>query len=127
MVDKEIIIQVLCSLMQKPSYLSETDKYYLTPDDFSTIFEKYIFSAIFNLYKSGAEHITVVDIDVYFNDHAAAKAVFEKEKGIEFLQNGLDFVLPENFPFYYKKLKKFNCLRDLKKIGFDTSNLYSDN
>ena len=126
MVDKETILQVLCGLMQNPTYLSQTDKYLLNLTDFSTVFGKYIFSAIYNLYQDGAKKITVVDIDNYFNSHPAAKAVFEKENGIEYLQDALDFSEPDNFPFYYKRLKKFNCLRDLKKDGIDISRFYCE-
>ena len=126
MIDKETILQVLCGLMQNPTYLSQTDKYLLNLTDFSTVFEKYIFSAIYNLYQDGAKRITVVDIDNYFNSHPAAKAVFEKENGIEYLQDALDFSEPDNFPFYYKRLKKFNCLRDLKKDGIDISRFYCE-
>lgn len=126
MVDKETILQVLCGLMQNPTYLSQTDKYLLSLTDFSTTFEKYIFSAIYNLYQDGAKKITVVDIDNYFNSHPSAKAIFEKENGIEYLQDALDFSEPDNFPFYYKRLKKFNCLRDLKKDGIDISKFYCE-
>lgn len=124
MVDKDTILQVLCGLMKNPQLLSETDKYRLTPDDFTALFEKIIFSSIYNLYKDGAQKITVFDIDTYLNTHKASKATFEKNKGIEYLQDGLDFVQEENFPFYYKRLKKFNCLRDLKKEGYDISRFY---
>ena len=112
--------------MNHPQYLSETDRYRLTIDDFPSLFEKYIFSAIFNLYKDGAQSVSVVDIDNYFNTHPAAKSVFEKNNGIEYLQDALDFSQAENFPFYYKRLKKFNCLRDLQKEGFDTSIFYEE-
>lgn len=124
MVDKDTILQVLCGLMKNPQLLSETDKYRLTPDDFTTLFEKIVFSSIYNLYKDGAQKITVFDIDTYLNTHKASKATFEKNKGIEYLQDGLEFVQEENFPFYYKRLKKFNCLRDLKKEGYDISRFY---
>ena len=126
MVDRDTILQVLCSLMKKTSYLSETDKYHLSIEDFPTAFDRYIFSAIYNLYKDGAETVSVVDIDNYFNTHATAKKTFEREKGIEYLQDGLDFNLEENFPFYYKRLKKFNCLKDIKKLGFDTEQFYCE-
>ena len=54
MVDKETILQVLCGLMRHPQYLSEKDKYSLTTADFGTYFDKYVFSAIYNLYQGGA-------------------------------------------------------------------------
>lgn len=126
MVDKNSIMQVLCGLMKKPQYLSETDKYYLTTDDFSSLFEKYIFAAINNLYTNGAQVITPLDIENYFSTHTAAKQIFEQNNGIEYLQNLLEISQEENFPFYYNRLKKFNCLRDLNKMGYDTSNLYCE-
>jgi len=126
MVDKETILQVLCGLMRHPQYLSEKDKYSLTTADFTTYFEKYVFSAIYNLYQGGAAVITVSDIDNYFNAHEVAKSVFEKENGVEYLQDALDFTSEENFPFYYRRLKKFNAIHDLQKAGFDTSWLYCE-
>ena len=115
MVDKDTIMQVICGLMKHPQYLSETDKYRLTPDDFSSLFEKYIFSAIYNLYKDGATSITVFDIDNFLTPHKEAKVCFEKNNGIEYLQDVLDFSQAENFPFYYKRLKKFNLLKELQQ------------
>lgn len=112
--------------MKQPQYLSEKDKYNLSIGDFPSRFEKYIFSAIYNLYKDGAKVITPTDIDNYFNAHAASKELFEKSNGIEYLQDVLDFCEPSNFPFYYKRLKKFNLLKDLEKYGFNTSSLYCD-
>ena len=112
--------------MKQPQYLSEKDKYNLSIGDFPSRFEKYIFSAIYNLYKDGARVITPTDIDNYFNAHAPAKDLFEKNNGIEYLQDVLEFCEADNFPFYYKRLKKFNCLRDLKKYGLDTSSIYCE-
>ena len=119
MVDKNIILQIFGCLMKRPQYLNEKDKYNLVPDDFSSFFEKYIFSAIYNLNKDGARTISIVDIDTYFDSHAVAKQVFNQNKGIEYLQDALDYSDPENFPVYYKRLKKFNAINDLKKMGFE--------
>ena len=127
MVDKNTILQIIGSLMKQPQYLNEKDKYMLLPEDFSTFFEKYIFSAIFNLTKDGAQQISVLDIDSYFDSHPVAKETFEKNKGIEYLQDALDYAIVDNFPVYYKRLKKFNAIKDLKKMGFDTSSIYSEN
>lgn len=124
MIDKATIIQVLGSLIKEPSLLSKTDIYNLTIEDFTSHFEKYIFSAIYNLYQGGARNISIVDIDNYFNSHPVAKQTFEQNKGIEYLQDALDFSDQGNFPFYYKRLKKFNALIDLNKMGFDTSQVY---
>ena len=126
MIDKSTIYQVLCGLMLRPSYLMDSERYNLSPDDFTTLFEKYIFAAIYNLQRNGAETISIVDIDNYFDTHSEAKELFEKNNGIEILQDALDVVQVENFPFYYQRLKKFNIIKDIKKMGFDTSQIYCE-
>ena len=123
-VDKEANRQIFGALMKQPIYLSQTDKFNLSISDFYSNFEQYIFSAIYNLYKGGAERITEVDIDNYFNTHETAKKVFELNHGIEYLQDALEFCQEENFPFYYRRLKKLNCINDFKVAGIDTSKIY---
>lgn len=112
--------------MQHPQLLSEVDKYSLSLADFSNKFERYIFTAIKQLYTKGV--ITIQPIDIYncLETNTVAKVVFEQNKGIEYLQDILDFSNWENFSYYYEKLKKINLLRDLKKSGFDTSDIYCE-
>lgn len=127
MIDKDTINQVLGGLMLNPTYLSETDKYNLTVNDFTSLLEKYIFAAIYNLYKDGAKKISPLDISAYFNTHATAKSTFEQSNGIIFLQDIIDYTNQDNFPFYYKRLKKLNAIKDLKRMGIDTEDLYCEN
>lgn len=126
MTDKNVTRQVLGCLMHRPQYLSEVDKYYLLPGDFSSRFEKYIFIAIDGLYRSGATSINPVDIVNYLESDDAAKSTLEQFNGIEYLQDILELSAPENYNYYYNKLKKLNLLRDLKKGGFDTSEFYCE-
>lgn len=126
MVDKEVIQQILGSLIKCPRLLNEVDKYNLTLTDFPSRFEKYIFSAIHGLYFSGAENIQIIDIENYLKTNPTAKATFEANQGIEYLQDIEEFSNVENFPYYYDKLKKINLLNDLKKDGFDISDYYSE-
>ena len=63
--NKGCIQQVLGSLMKHPQFLSESDRYSLSYEDFSTKFEKFIFMAIDGLYRSGAPKITPFDIENY--------------------------------------------------------------
>ena len=126
MMDKSVIQQVIGSLMQKPQLLSEVDKYNLSIADFSTRFEKYIFSAIMNLYCKGVVSIQPIDVANYLESDTVGKKIFEQNKGIEYLQDVIDFSNWENFTYYYEKLKKLNLIRDLKKQGFDTSAFYCE-
>ena len=122
--NKGCIQQVLGSLMKHPQFLSESDKYSLNYEDFSTKFEKFIFMAIDGLYRSGAPKITPFDIENYFESNDVAKKIFERQNGLEYLEDIAEFSNIENFSYYYTKLKKLNLLRDLKKQGFDTSDFY---
>ena len=92
--------------MNKPDLLSETDKYFLEPGDFTQQLDKFIFSAIYNLYVNGAEQIHAVDIDTYLQQNALAKQLMEKENGKSLLQDCEIESDVSNFNYYYNKLKK---------------------
>ena len=125
--DKNAVLQVIGSLMKKPSLLSEKDKYNLQPSDFESRFERYIFIAILNSYNNGAQTLSEIDIDNYLMEHKDQYLLFQQNNGISYLQDALDMSTPENFEYYYNRIKKFNCLKDLKKSGFDISEFYEEN
>ena len=123
-IDKNSTLQIFGSLMKHPQYLSETDKYLLSLDDFNTRFDKYIFAAIDSLYRNGALRIQPIDVENYLQTNGAAAALFKKNNGIEYLQDA-DFLSEEkNFPFYYKRLKKINLLNKLQKEGINIEQFY---
>lgn len=125
--DRTVVMQVLGGLIKHPQFLSETDKYSLTLDDFSIRSDKFIFAAIDNLYRSGATNIQPIDIENYLSTNETAKLTFEKNNGVEFLQDAEELADENNFPYYYKKLKKINLLNDLNNQGFDISSFYIEN
>ena len=108
MTDKSTVRQVLGMLMQHPQYMSQVDKYALTLADFPTRFDKYLFSAISNLYRAGATKIFPIDVATYLETDTVGKKVFEQNNGIDYLQDAIDFSSWENFSYYYDRLKKFN-------------------
>ena len=119
MTDKSSIQQILGILAQRPQLLSEVDKYSLTITDFSNRFEKYIFLAISGLYKQGATSIEPIDVANFLEQEPSGKKFFDSNNAIEYLQDAIDFSKPDNFDYYYNKLKKINLLRYLKKQGID--------
>ena len=124
MVDKNSIMQIFGSLMKHPQYLSETDRYNLSLDDFYYKFDKYVFAAIDNLYRNGAQRIQPIDVENYLQTNAAASTIFKNNNGIEYLQDADYLAEEKNFEFYYKRLKKVNLLNRLQKNGIDTSEFY---
>ena len=124
--DKQTVMQIFGSLMQAPNLLTEVDNYSLTPEDFESTFEKYIFMSIANLIQNGAEKITVIDIDTYLSEKPPIYEIFNKHNGIEYLQDAEEMAQVDNFKYYYGKLKKYNAIKDLQKLGYDTNRIYPD-
>ena len=110
--------------MKHPQFLSEVDKYKLGLDDFYYKFDKYIFAAIENLYRGGANKIQPIDIENYLQSNGAAAVIFKQNNGIEYLQDAEYLSEVQNFDFYYNRLKKINLLSRLKDDGFDISEFY---
>lgn len=126
MTDKTCVQQVLGTLLQHPQIISQVDKYNLTITDFSTGFEKYVFSAIVNLYRRGSTKISPIDVENYLDSDKVAEKVFKAKNGIEYLQDAEELSQIDSFPYYYDKLKKINLLNDLKKSGHDISPYYEE-
>ena len=110
--------------MKKPQLLSETDKYQLTLDDFYYKIDKYIFAAIENLYRGGANKIQPIDVENYLQTNGAASVIFSKNNGIEYLQDAEYLSELQNFEYYYKRLKKINLLNELKSQGINIDEFY---
>lgn len=113
--------------MKHPQFLSESDKYQLTLGDFYYKFDKYIFAAIENLYRGGANRIQPIDVENYLQTNAAAAVIFKQNNGIEYLQDAEYLSEEQNFEFYYKRLKKINLLTKLKDQGFNIDEFYIEN
>ena len=112
--------------MSKPELLSETDKYFLEPGDFTQQLDKFIFSAIYNLYVNGAEKIHAADVDNYLQQNSLAKQLMEKENGLSLLQDCEIESEVSNFNYYYNKLKKFNLIRELQLSKDDIDEIYCE-
>lgn len=127
-VDRHTIIQVLGGLMHKPEILNDCDKYRLEVSDFGGSLDKYIFSAINNIYNlgDGATVIRAIDVINYLKENATAKVYLEKENGESYLQDCESASEPANFNYYYNKLKKINFLRDIQSTGHDITKFYCE-
>lgn len=125
-VERHTIVQILGSLMKKPELLSDTDKYIFDVNEFNVPLDRFIFSAIYNLFINGAESIHAVDIDNYLQQNKYAKDLMENENGISFLQDCEAESEINNFDFYYKRFKKVNLVRDLQMSKNDIDEIYCE-
>lgn len=127
MTDKQAVLQIFGSLMKHPQFLSQSDRYQLSPSDFYYKFERYVFIAIDSLYRSGVTSINPIDVENYLSTNEVGKVIFSKENGIEYLQDAIALSDEKSFPYYYKKLKKFNLLTSLEKKGVNVEEFYIEN
>lgn len=125
-IDKGCIQQILGCLIKHPQFLGEVDKYSFVLTDFPSRFEKYIFQAIYTLYRNGATKIQIIDIENALSEDEIGKTTFNQQNGIEYLQDIIELSEIENFNYYYQKFKKLNLLKDLERQGFNIKDFYED-
>ena len=123
-VDQTAIVQVLGSLYIKPSLLEDTDKYSFNADDFTNDFHKVIFGAIERVYHLGANEITIESISDFLSTKPESQAIFNVNKGEEWLKAVAEKALPSAFDFYYNRMKKMTLLRTYEKYGIDVTFIY---
>ena len=125
--DKNSIMQVIGCLMKNTLLFAQQDKYHFDLRDFDDLFTRTIFAGISNFYQKGAISVSIVDLDTYFQQYPDLKQEFDKKNGLEYLKDCETLCNPDNFDYYYNRLKKFSCLRALEKDGFDISEFYCEN
>ena len=124
--EKNTTLQIFGCLLKNPSILGQSDKYNLSLSDFKTSFERKLFATIYSLYEQGAKNLGIIDIDNFLKDSPTSYAIWERERGIDYLQDAEELSDLGNFDYYYQKLKKINTLKALKKIGYDISSFYEE-
>lgn len=120
-------MQVIGSLILRPSLLDEGIGHSLAQEDFDTKLLQAIFTAIHNLYKNGAQNISVVEVDTYLRDYPPLAQIFDRQNGITYIQDAVDTAQEANFSYYCERLKKFSALRALEAAGINIDDLYCDN
>ena len=123
-VDTTAIMQVIGCVFNNPQLLEFTDKYTVVDEDFSDVFHKTVFGGIFKLHDLGANSISLETISDFLADRPKSKAVYETNKGEEWLLKVADAAMPSTFDYYYQRLKKFSLLRAYDNCGIDVSDIY---
>ena len=124
-VDTTAVINVLAGVYVDPSLL-DNESYHFNEEDFSdNEFHATLFGAIFNLHALGAKEITINAIEDYLEQRPKRKAIYQTNKGAEYLTQLREHVSPNTFQYYYDRMKKFTLLRMYEtRCGMDLSWLY---
>lgn len=119
-------IHILGSIINDPMILEDTSTYKLSVNDFTSRLHKIIFSAVNNLFVKGMQEITALDIKNYLQSSGNAEhnVVFDREKGIEFIEESKRIASEGKLDYYYHKSKKLRFLRELAGIGYDVRRIY---
>lgn len=127
-VDIPACLQVIGAAYTNPNILDDP-QYTFNTEDFPEEFHQIVFGSIFNLHSLGIEQITGSNIEDYLETRPKKLAIYQINKGTEFLQSLLTNTQLAAFPYYYNRMKKMTLFRMYKnKLGLDLTWLYdSDN
>lgn len=99
--------------------------YKLEPSDFMNITQQIVFAAIHNLVSNDYTSIDAYLIDNYLRENFPRHhKIFERNNGIEYLNNISSMAILGNFKGNYTLVKKWSLLRELKRTGIDVSEFY---
>ena len=124
-IDVAALTNVIGNVFSNPKLLEATDKYFFSEEDFVDEFHKIVFGAIFNLHQLGVSEITLNAIEDYLASRPKKKAVYDTNKGNEYLLKCADSSSISTFDYYYNRMKKMTLLRMYQQVaGMDLSWLY---
>jgi len=127
-IDIAALTNVIGNVYSNPKLLEATDKYFFSEEDFVDDFHKIVFGAIFNLHQLGVSEITLNAIEDYLASRPKKKAIYETNKGNEYLLKSADSASISTFDYYFNRMKKMTLLRSYnEKVGMDLSWLYDPN
>lgn len=122
-IDTTAILQVIGCVFNAPSLLDNTDKYSINEEDFVEDFHKVVFGTIYNIYATGSA-VTLDTVIDYLAVRPKYKAIFDQNKGIEYLTQVSNIATVDTFNYYYSRMKKMTLLRAYDNFGLDVSFIY---
>jgi len=101
----------------------DDEQYIIHEDDFVEEFHKIIFGSMYRIHENNSKVNLDAIID-YLANRPKYNAVFQAQKGIDYLIEAAKIAKPDTFNYYYHRLKKFTLLRTYNNYGIDVRNLY---
>lgn len=123
MYNSHAIEKVLTGIYLNNDLIISTE-YPLRLEDFVEKKYQAIYTALYNLYVLGNNHIDISDITAYFKEQQGMYEKFINDGGMDALYQICNDDTPLNFDYNYSLIKKQSLLKDLSKIGVDVSDIY---
>lgn len=124
-VDVTAITQVIGCIYNDPGLLDLEDTYVITDEDFVDDFHKVTYGALGTMHELGVRFYTVETLTDFFDTRPKAKAIFESNKGYDFLNKISKIAQVATFKYYYDRVKKMSLFRAYEQIGLDLDYLYN--
>lgn len=122
--DPTAVVQVIGCVYNNPALLEITEKYNIIDEDFVNDFHRTVFGAIYKLWEGGAKDITLANLADFLAVRPKSQAIYQANKGDEWLIKASESAMPSTFDYYYNRLKKFSLLRAYNNCGIDVTDLY---
>lgn len=123
-VDATAIMQVIGCIFNEPTILDAQEDVIIVDEDFSEDFHRIVYGTIYRLWESGAKSITLETINDYLETKPKKKAIYDINRGNEYLQKVSAIASQATFNYYYSRMKKMSLLRAYDNFGLDVSFLY---
>ena len=119
------IYSTLGNICNNPDFLKNPE-IVIGARDFVQEFHKVVFGAINNLAYSDGEvnTITSIDIDNYLSAYPVYYGIWDKNKGVQYIEDAKKHANRDTFKNDYDRLKKYSLLRNYVEQGIDVSDVY---
>lgn len=123
LVDKVAYFQVLGCLMNRPDLLSDINRP-LSKRDFNTEpFYEILFVSVNNLFLTGIKIIDEIVLDQYIANKKDWNEYY-RDNGLNYITDARSMSEPENYDYYYHRLRKFSLLRYYEENNINTCFIY---
>ena len=124
-IDITALTNVIGNVFNNPKLFDAEDKYFFNEEDFVDDFHKVVFGAMFNLHQLGAKEITLTAIDDYLSTRPQKLAIYQTNKGAEYITRAAENAKLTTFDYYFNRMKKMTLFRMYQTLaGMDLSWLY---
>ena len=117
-------VNFLLGILMNDSSKILDDKYPLDKDDFECVlFQKIIYSCIYNLAIKGVKRFGGMEIAEFLSDYPTQEQIFKDNDGLNYIETIVELTKDkvDNFEYYWNSVRKHSLLREYDKQGFDIS------
>ena len=122
--DIPAITQMIGCILANPHILRDSGVYFFKEDDFTREIHRIIFGAAYNLIQMGSNDVSAIAIDTYLEKLPNSYGIYNASNGPKLIKEWRENADPDNFEYYYNRIKKMTLLRSYEALGMNLDWLY---